>query len=283
MHPLLMHPPAHQADRLSDRLYAKKAKGSAKDGSKDTSRQQPSTSAASSPPGAGGPPYDPRAMSHANRFSAYARDVLYRELLLKANPRRWTDVPQLGSVTLTIGLADTRVERPTADKWELLLHLLALEHVAGARGTFVEAAPGQHSGKVAGVTVTLDGDAMWRFYEKLLYLVLPTQIGFDGVAGPPASSLRDPRRQDRGQPTRTVTLRVSNLLLFPDYEHNFDLFEPLRGMAVSLHVEHATNPNLVMMLLSGLQLPLAERGAGGGGGGEGAGAGYQQGRGVGGG
>lgn len=36
-----------------------------------------------------------------------------------------------------------------------------------------------------------------------------------------------------------VDLKVDNLLLYPDFDHNFDLFEPLRSMQVGARCDVA--------------------------------------------
>ncbi len=49
--------------------------------------------------------------------------------------------------------------------------------------------------------------------------------------------------------------QVGNLLTYPDFEQNFSLFEPLRGMRVRLHMEGASAADCAA-LLGGLSVPL---------------------------
>ncbi|MEW5301767.1 MAG: hypothetical protein WDW38_008396 [Sanguina aurantia] len=194
-----------------------------------------------------------RAPSSPPRYQMMYRDIAYRELMLKSNPKKWSDVAGLQAITLTIGMEDTRLEKTIAEKWELLLHLLALEHVGGRPATFI-ASPNKHyAEKSVGVKVTLTDSAMWDFLEKLVYLVLPNQIGFEGASQPRRDSTYIPFHEF---PTSIVDLKVSNLLLYPDFEQDFALFESLRGMQVRIEVQRASKGRMTTMLMSALALPL---------------------------
>jgi hypothetical protein len=167
------------------------------------------------------------------------------------------------------------------------------------------------------------GRIMLDFLEKLVYMILPNQIGFEGTSPfqvgslhltsdplaahpccmltmhrptmlvqevPPSQPPRPGKQplEDPLQPKLFFSeLKVSNLLLYPDFEPLFELFEPLQSMQVMKHsfidecahgprpdlcspllclvcaptqvrfvVEGAPSPEVAAMLLSGYAMPV---------------------------
>lgn len=208
--------------------------------------------------------YEAMTTFSQSRYSVAYREILYREMMLKTSPGRWTSVPRLKSITLTINAAtDTHQASSTLPLQDLLLHQLALEMIAVKPADFIMPKGQLHSGKAEGVSVTLHGDAMMNFLEKLIYMVLPNQIGFEGAAPckeVPSTKLPRPGTQPivRTKPKHTYfsQFKVTNLMLFPDFEQNFELFEQLRSMQVRLDVEDASSPHVADLLLSALALPV---------------------------
>ena len=183
----------------------------------------------------------------------YYQDILQRELLLKCGG---SDIPRPKSVVLTISLSDTRLGQQMASKSDLLLYKLALEHVAGRPAEFL-APPNKHhnTDKADGVQVTLVGGEMFSFLEKLVYSILPNQIGFEGVSLPAVDRTSLESKKSR-MLLHVSEFKVTNMLLYPDFEQNFDLFEPLRSMHVKVVVENASSPAAAQLLLCGLGLPV---------------------------
>lgn len=213
------------------------------------------------------------------RYSHYVHNILYRELLLKGSPNKWADVPQLSAITVRLLAREQKFSggREAVERWEMLLHRVALEYMAGTSTTFTPAADlgGEYAqepregGRVAGVEATLTGPLMWAFLEKLVVLVLPAQIGFEGIPPPqvvpnpppfaPRASNRRPPIIYQPRPTAWRTaFRVGNVLAFPDLEENFDLWQGLGALQVELAVEGTTQPQLAELLLHGLALPTLE-------------------------
>jgi hypothetical protein len=201
-----------------------------------------------------------------NRYSLYYDGILHRELMLKLGSRRLSSIPRLTSITLTIKAeSDTKMGKEQVPKLDLLLHLLALEILSGSPASFLAAKSGQgQSGRAEGVYVTLTGDLMMTFLEKLVHLVLPNMIGFEGISSfqevPPKRPPRPGAKPVRLKPDSTNSyysdLRISSLLLFPDFERNFDLFEPLGSCQVRLEVDQCTGPDVAALLLSGFSIPV---------------------------
>ncbi|GAX82845.1 hypothetical protein CEUSTIGMA_g10271.t1 [Chlamydomonas eustigma] len=212
------------------------------------------------------------AMSVFNpsRYTLAYHKIFYRELMLRMSPRHWYEVPHLSSITLTINAAqDTRLDRAQVPKSELLLYMLALEMIACQPANFIELSTHKGTGKAEGVISVLRGEHMLNFLEKLVYMVLPSQVGFEGSTQfqevaqevlPTRNQSKQRSRKassDRNLPKRFFSdLKVTNLMLYPDFEQNFDLFEPLRSMQVRFEVEGGSRPEDAACLLSAFSLPI---------------------------
>ena len=200
-----------------------------------------------------------------NRLASAYEQIIHRELMLKVGPRKLSSVPKLKSITLAINAdTDTKLGKEQVPKTDLLLHLLALEILTGQPALFQAAKSGQApSGRAEGVYVTLTGDSMMFFLEKLVHVVLPNMIGFEGLGPleevppkrPPIEGKRYPKVKPDTPKAYSSDLRISSLLLFPDFERNFDLFEPLGSCHVKFEVE-CLSPEAGALLLSAFSIPL---------------------------
>ncbi|KXZ44290.1 hypothetical protein GPECTOR_70g521 [Gonium pectorale] len=187
--------------------------------------------------------------------------------MLKLQPRSWQAVPRLVALEASIHASETLLEREIVERWELLLYSLALEFMTGRPAGFV-LPPGSKpsSPRVVGVSVRLDAqndpDATYSFLEKLVHVLLPSQMGFEGVT-PPMPANHDPWPGRKAEPDHRVAplrpfateLKLTNLLAFPDLERHFSRFEALRGMRVRLEMEGVAAEDCAA-LLSGLSVPL---------------------------
>lgn len=142
------------------------------------------------------------------------------------------------------------LKKPSAEKQEMLLYALALEIITGAGASFVKADPAvsRSPNAIAAVVGMLSGTGMYDFLEKITYMVLPNQIGFDGL---PLSAL-----DKEGH----MHLNISSMLNFPDFEEVFDMFEVLKNMNITLVMDNTKgNAASAQLLLSGLSLPIRQK------------------------
>ncbi|KAG2442304.1 hypothetical protein HXX76_002390 [Chlamydomonas incerta] len=193
--------------------------------------------------------------------------------MLKLQPRSWDALPRLTAIEVSIRAIETKLQRDVVEKSDLLLYALALEVLAGKSAGFTAPANKALGTRATGVAVRLDAvtepEAAYLFMEKLVHVLLPNQVGFEGVA--PPTLVPPPRRSraaevaqarkavldHRKAPMKehSTEFNVGNLLTYPDFEQNFSLFEPLRGMRVRLVMEGASAADCAA-LLGGLSLPL---------------------------
>lgn len=101
-------------------------------------------------------------------------------------------------------------------------------------------------GKAIGVKVTLRGERMWAFLDRLMNLALPRVRDFRGV---PADAF-----DGRGN----YTLGLREQLVFPEIE--YDKIDKLRGMEITL-VTSARTDEQGRRLLQLLGMPFRKKGA----------------------
>jgi large subunit ribosomal protein L5 len=99
-------------------------------------------------------------------------------------------------------------------------------------------------GRLIGAKVTLRGDRMWAFLDRLVNIALPRVRDFRGVS---ANSF-----DGRGN----YTLGLKDQLVFPEIE--YDKIDKLRGMEVTI-VTSARNDDQARALLKLLGMPFTSR------------------------
>jgi large subunit ribosomal protein L5 len=99
-------------------------------------------------------------------------------------------------------------------------------------------------GRLIGVKVTLRGERMWAFLDRLLNIALPRVRDFRGVS---ANAF-----DGRGN----YTLGIKDQLVFPEIE--YDKIDKLRGMEVTI-VTSARNDEQARALLQMLGMPFGKK------------------------
>ena len=134
-------------------------------------------------------------------------------------------IPQLKSVVINIGVGDS-------DKKMIKLAFDDLEKISGQRPVVTLARKSVAGFKIRegwplGVKVTLRGDNMYHFLEKLIYLALPRVRDFRGIS----------RKAFDGN--GNYTLGLTEQLVFP--ELNPDRFTRPQGMNITIVTSAKTN------------------------------------------
>jgi large subunit ribosomal protein L5 len=172
---------------------------------------------------------------------------LYEEVVVPAMIREFgyknpMEVPRLEKVVLNIGLGEA-VQNPRAvDSAVRDLSLIAGQHPVVTRARKSIAQFRLRAGMPIGVMVTLRGDRMWHFLDKLMNIVLPRQRDFRGVS---------PRSFD-GRGNYSIGLREQ--LVFPEID--YDKIDRIRGLEVTI-VTTARSDVEARRLLELLGMPFA--------------------------
>ena len=150
-------------------------------------------------------------------------------------------VPRITKVVLNIGLGEA-MDNPKA----LEAAMGDLTTITGQKPVMTKARVSianfkLREGRIIGTKVTLRGDKMWAFLDRLLNAALPRVRDFRGVS-PDAFDGRG-----------NYTLGLRDQLIFPEIE--YDKIDKLRGMEVTV-VTTAKSDDDARLLLSLLGMPF---------------------------
>ena len=153
-------------------------------------------------------------------------------------------VPRLDKVVVNIGMGEA-MDNPKA--LEAAVNDLAI--ITGQKPVMTKARKSianfkLREGRMIGTKVTLRGDKMWAFLDRLMTTALPRVRDFRGVS---------PNAFDgRGN----YTLGLRDQLIFPEIE--YDKIDKLRGMEVTI-VTTAKNDDQARALLQMLGMPFSKK------------------------
>ena len=172
------------------------------------------------------------------RYDEELRTRLKDELGLSSIMR----VPRLTKITLNMGVGDAKVEAKALDS-----AIEELTTIAGQRAQVRKARKSIASFKLRegmpiGARVTLRGDRMWEFLDRLVSIAIPRIRDFRGLA---------PESFD-GRGNYSIGIREQ--IIFP--EINYDDVSTIRGLDVAITTPAQTDEQ-AFALLRGLGLPFA--------------------------
>jgi large subunit ribosomal protein L5 len=127
-------------------------------------------------------------------------------------------VPRLEKIVLNIGLGEAISNAKALEAGEADLAAITGQHPVITRSKRSISAFRLRAGMAIGVKVTLRGQRMWDFFEKLVSITLPRVREFGGV----------PRNSFDGR--GNYTLGFKEQIVFPEIE--FDKVDKLRGLEV---------------------------------------------------
>ena len=153
-------------------------------------------------------------------------------------------VPRIEKVVVNIGLGEA-MDNPKA----LEAAMADITTVTGQKPVATKARKSianfkLREGRLIGSKVTLRGDRMWAFLDRLMNTALPRVRDFRGVS---ANAF-----DGRGN----YTLGLRDQLIFPEIE--YDKIDKLRGMEVTI-VTTARNDNQARVMLQLLGMPFSKK------------------------
>jgi large subunit ribosomal protein L5 len=151
-------------------------------------------------------------------------------------------VPSISKITLNMGVGEAKNDAKQLDSAIEELTIIAGQRAQMRRARKSIAQFKIREGMPIGAKVTLRGDRMWEFLDRLVSIALPRIRDFRGLS---------PRSFDgRGN----YSLGVREQLIFP--EINYDDVAQIRGLDVAITTT-AENDEQALALLRGLGLPFA--------------------------
>jgi large subunit ribosomal protein L5 len=154
------------------------------------------------------------------------------------------EVPRISKVVINIGMGEA-LDNPKA----LESAVSDLTTIAGQKPVMTKARKSianfkLREGRLIGTKVTLRGERMWAFLDRLMSTALPRVRDFRGVS---ANAF-----DGRGN----YTLGLRDQLIFPEIE--YDKIDKMRGMEVTI-VTTAKNDDQARVLLQLLGMPFSRK------------------------
>jgi large subunit ribosomal protein L5 len=149
----------------------------------------------------------------------YRQEVVPR-LLELCGYKNIMQAPRLEKIVLNIGLGEAIANAKALEAAEADLTAIAGQHVLTTRAKKSIAAFRLREGMPIGLKVTLRGERMYDFFDKLVNAVLPRTHEFQGVS-PDAFDGRG-----------NYTLGLQEQILFPEID--YDKIDKVRGVEISI-------------------------------------------------
>jgi large subunit ribosomal protein L5 len=143
-------------------------------------------------------------------------------------------VPRLHKVVVNIGMGEAIRDNKTLDAAVRDVSTITGQHPVVTRAKKSIAGFRLREGMAIGVTVTLRGERMYEFLDRLINIALPRVRDFRGV----------PEKGFDGRGNYTIGLREQ--LIFPEID--YDKIDRVRGMEVTVVTSARTDPEARRLL-----------------------------------
>ena len=174
-------------------------------------------------------------------YDAEIRDAIKEELGLSSVMQ----VPKVTKITLNMGVGDAKTDAKQLDA-----AIEELTTIAGQRAQVRKARKSIAQFKIregmpVGVRVTLRGDRMWEFLDRLVSIALPRIRDFRGLS------------PDSFDGRGNYSLGIREQIIFPEID--YDSINQIRGLDVAITTT-AVDDTQARALLTELGLPFATEG-----------------------
>ena len=151
------------------------------------------------------------------------------------------EVPRITKIVVNIGLGEALQNAKALDAATRDLETITGQHPVITRARRSIATYRLRTGNPIGAKVTLRGERMWNFLDRLINIALPRQRDFRGVS------------PDAFDGHGNYTLGLQEQLVFPEVD--YDEIDKIRGMEVSI-VTTARTDDEGRELLTALGMPF---------------------------
>jgi len=172
----------------------------------------------------------------------YKKEIIPK-LMKSVGYKNIMQVPHLDKVVLNIGLGEAIQEAKAMEAAEKDLTAISGQHPIITRAKKSIAAFKLRTGMSIGLKVTLRGERMYDFFDKLVNAVLPRVREFQGVS------------QNSFDGQGNYTLGLKEQIVFPEVD--YDKVDKLRGLEVSI-VTTAKTDDEGRHLLEALGMPFSK-------------------------
>lgn len=185
----------------------------------------------------------PVETKYTNRLKNRYKEEIIASLMKTFNYSNVMQVPKLEKIILNMRLGDIKDNSKS-----MQLAVAELEAIAGQKAVMTKAKKSVANFKIrenmiVGAKITLRGEKMWDFFDKLVSIALPRVRDFKGVS---AKSF-----DGRG----SYALGIKEQLMFP--EISYDQIEKVRGFDICIVTSSKTDEE-ALELLKQLGMPFAK-------------------------
>ena len=175
------------------------------------------------------------------RLKARYKEEIVPALVKEFNYRSVMQVPRITKIAVNIGMGEALQNSKAIEAAAGDLAIITGQKPVVTKARNSIAAFKLREGMPVGVKVTLRGDRMWDFLDRLISVVLPRQRDFQGV---PSDAF-----DGRGN----YSLGLREQLVFP--EINYDKIDNIRGMEITI-VTTAGGDEEARRLLALMNMPF---------------------------
>ncbi|MCX6039961.1 MAG: 50S ribosomal protein L5 [Caldilinea sp.] len=175
------------------------------------------------------------------RLKARYKEEIVPALVKEFNYRSVMQVPRITKIAVNIGMGEALQNSKAIEAAAGDLAIITGQKPVVTKARNSIAAFKLREGMPVGVKVTLRGDRMWDFLDRLISVVLPRQRDFQGV---PSDAF-----DGRGN----YSLGLREQLVFP--EINYDKIDKIRGMEITI-VTTAGGDEEARRLLALMNMPF---------------------------
>jgi large subunit ribosomal protein L5 len=187
-------------------------------------------------------------VSNGNGYKPRLKELYERELRPRLKEEltlsSTMEVPRVQKITLNMGVGEAKTDAKALDSAIEELTTIAGQRAQVRRARKSIAAFKLREGMPVGARVTLRGDRMYEFLDRLVSIALPRIRDFRGLS------------PDSFDGRGNYSLGIREQLIFP--EINYDEIASVRGLDVSITTS-AKDDEQAHALLRGLGLPFAQR------------------------
>ncbi len=175
------------------------------------------------------------------RMHAMYRETVLPTLMKEFGYKNVMQVPRISKVSINIGLGEALQNAKAVDAATNDLIIITGQKPVVTKARRSIAIFKLREGVPIGIMVTLRGNRMWDFIDRLINIVLPRQRDFQGVS---------PDSFD-GRGNYSIGLREQ--LVFPEIE--YDKIDKVRGMEITI-VTSANSDNEARRMLALMNMPF---------------------------
>jgi len=176
-----------------------------------------------------------------NKFKEHYQNEVIPVLMKELELVNIMQTPGIEKVVINVGLGEAMDNSKALDATVSDIQAITGQKPVVTKARKSIAAFKLREGREIGVMVTLRGEKMWSFMDRLLNIVLPRVRDFRGIS-PDAFDGRG-----------NYTLGLREQLIFPEIE--FDKIDKIRGLEITI-VTTATSDDQAYLLLEQLGMPF---------------------------